>query len=81
MQLSEEDIKTSPDEFNDENIIDNQSDPNFVLENSDQSKFDCSKCDESFKKILNLVKHFNKKHKSESDKYICPKCPKKQFKA
>ena len=41
----------------------------------DPENYDCSKCDESFSKILRLAKHFNKKHRRSRDPFLCPICP------
>ena len=78
--LLDEDSKVSPEDYTDEKVIENQSDENFKENINQSNDFDCSKCNESYKKLFNLVKHFNKKHRNENDQYICPKCPKKQFK-
>ena len=78
--LLDEDIKVSPEDYTDEKLIENQSDENFQENINQPNVFDCSKCNESYKKLFNLVKHFNKKHRKENDQYMCPKCPKKQFK-
>ena len=47
----------------------------------EEESYACSKCDESYRKILNLTKHYNKKHRDEDDtQYYCPLCPKQQYK-
>ena len=47
----------------------------------EEENYACSKCDESYRKILNLTKHYNKKHRDEDDtQYYCPLCPKQQYK-
>ena len=76
-----EDIKVNPEDFNDnEEIIEDQNedkDPEYIPENP--KKFECLECGETFKKVFNLVIHFNKNHRDENELYLCPLCPKKSF--
>ena len=83
-----EDIKVNPEDFTDNNdVIENDHEVENDNENEeldpeytpDPTKFECSECGEKFKKVFNLVKHFNKNHRGEDDLYLCPLCPKKSF--
>ena len=41
-------------------------------EDPDAINYDCSKCQESYLDLLDLVEHFNKKHKKAKHQYQCP---------
>ena len=52
-----------------------KTEENFEEIEEDLENYFCSKCDESFPKLLRLAKHFNKKHRRSKDPYLCPICP------
>ena len=54
----------------DEQILKNDS------KQLDSKTYSCSKCNESFHKLLELVKHFNEKHDQTN---MCPLCPDRDF--
>ena len=71
-----EDIKINPEipDFYDE------SGNNESEEKYQETEFkNCSKCDETFSNLSELVKHFNEKHKPTNGQYLCPLCPKEKF--
>ena len=71
-----EDIKINPEipDFYDE------SGNNESEEKYQETEFkNCSKCDETFSNLSELVEHFNEKHKPTNGQYVCPLCPKEEF--